>query len=78
MELPKFKYSPNAYNLDIFEKEDGICSVCNEKRQIKYTSSFYSVEEAEYICPWCISDGKGSEKFNGEFNDYCGIRRSIA
>jgi len=73
MELPKFKYSPNAFNLDIFEKEEGICSVCNEKRQIKYTSSFYSVEEPEYICPWCIADGKASEKYNGEFNDYCGI-----
>ena len=73
MELPKFKYSPNAFNLDIFEKEDGICSVCNEKREIKYTSSFYSVEEPEYICPWCIADGKACEKYDGEFNDYCGI-----
>jgi uncharacterized protein len=73
MELPKFKYSPNAFNLDLFEKEDGICSVCNEERKIKYTSSFYSVEEPEYICPWCIADGKASEKYNGEFNDYCGI-----
>jgi len=39
MELPNFKYSPNAFNLDIFEKEDGICSVCNEKRQLKYIST---------------------------------------
>ncbi|KQS88528.1 hypothetical protein ASG21_17065 [Chryseobacterium sp. Leaf394] len=58
MELPKFKYSSNAFELDIFENVEGTCSVCNEKRQIKYTSSFYSVDEPEYICPWCIADGK--------------------
>src|SRR5690554_1791916 len=76
MELPKFKYSPNAFELDIFENVEGTCSVCNEKRQIKYTSSFYSVEEPEYICPWCIADGKASEKYKGEFNDYEGIENS--
>lgn len=73
MELPKFKYSPNAYILDIFEEEEGICSVCTEKRQLRYTSSFYSVEKPEFICPWCVANGKASEKYGGEFNDYCGI-----
>ena len=76
MELPKFKYSPNAYELDIFENVEGVCSVCNENRQVKYTSSFYSVEEPEYICPWCIADGQASEKYEGEFNDYEGIENS--
>lgn len=73
MELPKFKYSPNAYKLDLFEAVEGICSVCNEKRQIKYKCSFYSVEAPEYICPWCIANGKAAEKYDGDFNDYCGI-----
>jgi hypothetical protein len=73
MKLPIFKYSPNAYDLDLFENIEGVCSVCNEKRQLKYTSSFYSVEEPEYICPWCIANGKASEKYNGDFNDYYGI-----
>lgn len=73
MELPKFKYSPNAYDLDLFETIEGTCSACNEQRQLKYTSSFYSVEEPDYICPWCIANGKAAEKYDGEFNDYCGI-----
>lgn len=73
MELPKFRYSPNAYQLDLFENTEGICSVCNEKRQIKYTCSFYSIEKPEYICPWCIANGKAASKYNGDFNDYCGI-----
>jgi uncharacterized protein CbrC (UPF0167 family) len=73
MELPKFKYSPNAYEIDLFDKVEGTCSVCEEKRNLKYNSSFYSVDEPEYICPWCIANGKASEKYDGEFNDYCGI-----
>lgn len=73
MELPKFKYSPNAYELDLFEKTEGICSICNQKRNIKYTSSFYSIETPEYICPWCIADGKAAKIYDGSFNDYCGI-----
>lgn len=40
MELPKFKYSPYAYELDLFEKIEGTCSICNQKRDLKYTSSF--------------------------------------
>lgn len=35
MELPTFKYSPNAYQLDLFEEEEGICSICHEKRTLK-------------------------------------------
>ncbi len=73
MELPKFKYSPNAYNLDLFVEKEGVCSVCNEKRNLKYESSFYSIDEPEYICPWCIANGKAAEKYDGDFNDYCGI-----
>lgn len=73
MELPKFKYSQNAYNIDVFQNIEGICSTCNEERQIKYTSSFYSINEPDYICPWCIANGKAAEKYDGEFNDYYGI-----
>ena len=73
MELPTFKYSPNAYKLDIFKEEIGICSICNEKRNLKYDCSFYSIEKPNYICPWCIANGQTAEKYKGEFNDYCGI-----
>lgn len=73
MELPKFKYSPNAYTLGMFENLEGICSVCNEKRILRYTSSFYSVVRPEYICPWCIASGEAARKYKGEFNDYAGI-----
>lgn len=73
MELPKFKYSPNAYSIDVFENDEDICSICNEERNIRYTGSFYSIDEPDYICPWCIADGSAAKMYDGEFNDYCGI-----
>jgi uncharacterized protein CbrC (UPF0167 family) len=73
MELPKFKYNPNVCKIDVFKKEEGICSVCGEKRNIKYTGAFYSIKKPEYICPFCIANGKAAEKYNGEFNSYCTI-----
>lgn len=73
MELPKFKYSPNAYSLDLFKEVDGVCSICNEQRNLKYVSSFYSIDKPDYICPWCIANGQAAEKYKGDFNDYCGI-----
>lgn len=73
MNYPYFKYHPNAYQLDLFVKEEGICSICHEERALKYEASFYAVEEPEYICPFCIADGRAAKKYEGEFNDYCGI-----
>lgn len=73
MELPQFKYNPNAYKIGIFEEEKGICSICDKERTIRYVSSFYSIEEPNYICPWCIQDGSAAKKYDGNFNDYASI-----
>ncbi|HIW05898.1 MAG TPA: CbrC family protein [Candidatus Ignatzschineria merdigallinarum] len=73
MNYPYFKYHPNAYLLDLFVEKEGICSICNEARSLKYEASFYSVEKPDYICPFCIADGGAAQKYDGEFNDYCGI-----
>ena len=77
MELPKFKYSPNSYRIDVFKEEEGTCSICNQHRKIKYGSSFYSAEEPEYICPWCIADGSAAKKYDGEFNDAAGVETPL-
>jgi len=73
MELPKFRYSPNAYKLNLFKEVEGICSICGQPRKLKYISSFYSIEKPDYICPWCIANGEAAKKYDGSFNDYCGI-----
>ncbi|BDB71570.1 hypothetical protein Cthiooxydans_39820 [Comamonas thiooxydans] len=54
MDLPKFRLSPNAYALDLFAAESGTCSCCGQARELKYNSSFYSREEPDYLCPWCM------------------------
>ena len=55
--LPEFKYNPNALKLEIIIKREAVCPVCNEKREYVYDGPFYSEEEVEDICPWCIKDG---------------------
>ena len=66
---PEFKYNPNATKLGIIKKEQTTCPVCNTKRDYVYEGPFYSEDEVEGICPWCIKDGSAAKKFNAEFQD---------
>ncbi|AXQ22487.1 hypothetical protein BEN71_10555 [Acinetobacter wuhouensis] len=77
MDYPNFKYHPNAYKLDIFIKEDGICSVCKQQRNLKYNCSFYSIDKPDYICPWCIENGEVAKKFEGSFFDLADLESAI-
>jgi uncharacterized protein CbrC (UPF0167 family) len=43
--------------------------VCGEERSHIYNGPFYSIEEVEDICPWCIKDGSAAMKYDGEFQD---------
>jgi uncharacterized protein CbrC (UPF0167 family) len=67
--LPAFRYSPDALSLGIIKKESTHCPVCDQHRDYVYEGPFYSEEEVEGICPWCIKDGSAAEKFTGEFQD---------
>ncbi|MGQ3379925.1 CbrC family protein [Priestia endophytica] len=69
MELPVFRYNPNALELEFIEKEETFCPVCKKKREYTYTGPFYSIEDVEGICPWCIADGSAAKKYDGEFQD---------
>lgn len=69
MKLPVYKYNPNPVNLQVIEHELTICPVCNEQRELVYVGPFYSIEEVEGICPWCIADGSAAKKYDGEFQD---------
>lgn len=77
MELPRFRYSPNAYRINVFKEDEGTCSICKQPRTIKYDSSFYSADEPEYICPWCIADGSASKTYDGEFIDAASIETPV-
>ncbi|MBC7875112.1 MAG: CbrC family protein [Ferruginibacter sp.] len=67
--LPFFRYNPNAYKLGIIKKEETDCPSCGQRKEYVYDGPFFSTAEIEGICPWCISDGSASKKFDGEFQD---------
>ena len=69
MKLPTFKYNPNPIKLGVIMEEETICPVCKKKRDFVYEGPFFSVEEIEGICPWCIADGSAAKKYDGEFQD---------
>src|SRR5262245_55079291 len=73
MQPPIFKYNPNAYKLEIIKKENIVCTVCNQQREYVYDGPFYSEEDVENICPWCISDGSAAKKYDGTFQDEASI-----
>tara|TARA_R110000765_G_scaffold405543_1_gene502094 strand:- start:1000 stop:1608 length:609 start_codon:yes stop_codon:yes gene_type:complete len=68
-ELPKFKYNPNTLKLGIIKKVKTNCPVCEKERDYVYEGPFYSVDDIDGICPWCIKDGSASKKYDGEFQD---------
>ena len=69
VELPTFKYNPNPILLNVIKKKKTKCPVCNIGREYVYDGPFYSIEDVEGICPWCISDGSAAKKYEGEFQD---------
>lgn len=69
MRLPNFKYNPNPILLNVIKEEKTLCPVCNKNRDYCYVGPFYTIEEVEGICPWCISDGSAAKMFDGEFQD---------
>ena len=70
--LPQFKYNPNAYELDIFERFNGTCECCGKSGDIFY-QGLYCAEDVDYVCPDCIASGEAAKKFDGEFP--CGYNR---
>ncbi|MFV0481882.1 MAG: CbrC family protein [Campylobacteraceae bacterium] len=73
-ELPFFKYHPEPFRTGAFEECEGlICDCCEKETDVYYQSPFYSAEDIEVLCPWCIKSGKAAKKFDGEFQDYASI-----
>jgi uncharacterized protein CbrC (UPF0167 family) len=72
--LPKFKYHPNPIETGAFKTDKIVtCDCCGQETNIYYTTPFYSVDDIEALCPFCIANGKAAEKFDGEFQDYSSI-----
>ncbi|WP_164208593.1 CbrC family protein, partial [Stenotrophomonas maltophilia] len=72
MERPAFTYHPNAYALS-FEEVDGICDCCGQPRTLRYRGPFYTRLRPDYLCPWCIADGRAAASYEGEFTGWSDI-----
>ena len=68
-ELPVFKYHPDPIATGAIKAEEALCPVCGVRRSYKYIGPFYSVQEVEGICPWCIQNGEAAAKLDGQFQD---------
>ncbi len=71
MDFPQFKYNPDPIKARVIEQNRTHCPVCGQERDYVFVGPFYSVEEVEGICPWCIQDGSAAKKYDGDFLDAC-------
>lgn len=64
----KFKYHVDPIKTKVIKTDKVVtCECCAKETPIYYDGSFYAVDEVEFLCPECISTGKASDKFKGEF-----------
>ena len=68
--LPFFKYHPEPTLTGAFKTDTIVtCDCCKKPTDVYYSGPFYAVEDIDALCPWCIADGKASNKFEGSFQD---------
>lgn len=77
--LPSFRYHPNPLETEAFMVSDSpvVCDCCGESALVYYEGPFYSVETIDYLCPKCISSGRASKEFDGEFQDECSLEGGV-
>ncbi|EPZ46283.1 MULTISPECIES: CbrC family protein [Alicyclobacillus] len=68
-ELPNFPYHRDPLVTGAIEARQITCQACGEKRPYAYIGPVFTDEEVEDICPWCIADGRASDKLHAEFVD---------
>lgn len=72
--LPTFKYHPQPLETGAFKRDQTVtCDCCEQPTPVYYTNPFYSVDDIDHLCPWCIADGKAAEKYAGSFQDDASI-----
>ncbi len=68
--LPVFKYHPRPLETGVFSEGKTVtCACCEQSTEVYYTNPFFSQQEIDYLCPWCIADGAAAAKFRGSFQD---------
>ena len=66
--LPKFRYHPDPLETGSFiEGEVKICPCCGKESNTYYVKSPYAVDDVDYLCPVCISNGEATKKYDADF-----------
>lgn len=68
---PFFRFHPDPVTDLMFEKNaDQICDCCGSFSALMYHGPFHTdLDEPDNICPVCIANGKGAEKYGYEYQD---------
>ena len=66
--LPTFAYHPDPVSTGSIVRSDEACEACEQVRGYVYSGPVYSVQEIEFLCPWCIADGSAARGFAAEFS----------
>ena len=67
-DLPFFKYHPDPLETGAFEEgEEKTCPCCGNKSRVYYTLMPYCIDNVDYLCPTCISNGEAARKFDAMF-----------
>ncbi len=74
---PLFTYFPDPVRNGCIVAQPGLCACCGTKRSHRYVGPRYSVTDAEYVCPFCIADGRAFAKWNMVFNDIHGLPTTV-
>lgn len=70
MNLPVFRYHPDPLRSGSVIASPKKCRCCKQARGFIYTGPVYSETDLDdCLCPWCIADGKASQKFDATFMD---------
>lgn len=67
-DLPQFLYHPDPLATGAFEEgEEKTCPCCGKKSSVYYAMRPYCIDDVDYLCPLCISNGEAARKFDAEF-----------
>lgn len=67
--IPVFRYHPDPIKTGAVKQKQTECPVCNRECEYVYEGPFYSADEVEGICPWCIKNGDAAKIYDGKFQD---------
>ena len=71
--LPFFRFHPDPIATGYLRSSTDTCRACGVARGWILQVPFYSLEDVDELCPWCVADGSAAARFDGEFTDSAAV-----